>query len=212
VTRIRIVRDERLAHRRLAHRLGRFELGALVLVAAGLVTLPAAAASGTGSVSATINVGSNALSLTVSPSTFDYCTPTAPLTFPNGPCPASSDVTVTFGNVAGHVDVNGADAVPLGGGTHWTLCGGTSGGPACTGGASETPGVDQYAEGEFIGTTVPTNALLGNAPICDLGFGPTCGEATAGQSATEKYIMVGPSSSSSTASSFSTSITWTALP
>jgi hypothetical protein len=202
--RIRIVRTQRSRRH-----VRRSELAALVLLAAGICTLPAAAASGTGSVAATIHVGSSVLSLTVSPSTFDYCTSGTPLTFPNGFCGASSPVTVTMGSVGGHIDVNGADALPSDSGTPWTLCDGTGGGPACA--APRTPGPDQYLEGQIINLAPALNSFLYDSPECDVAFGSAC-QASAGASVAEQYAMTGPSSSTSTASSFSTTITWTALP
>ncbi len=185
-------------------------LAALVLVA-GLGALPASAL-GDGSVSATINVGSSTLSLTVSPTSFDYCTTQNPLSFPNGTCTSSSNVTVTMGNVGGHVEVNGADAVPANGvGTSWTLCGGTAGAPSCTdtGGA---PGADQYSEIDLVGNQVFLNGFLGNSPSCDLNFlGSDC-VASPNQTESESFELIGPASSTTPASAFSTSITWTALP
>lgn len=184
-------------------------LAALVLV---LGALPASAAN-SGSVAATINVGSTTLSLTVSPSSFSYCSATSPLSFPNGFCYSDPSVTVTMGNVGGHVDVNGADAVPSGGGgTAWTLCGGSNGAPACDG-AGSAPGLDQYSEMTMLNGQVFVNGMLANTPACDLAFmnGNDC-VAGAGQSESENFALEGPSATSSTSSSFTTSITWTALP
>jgi hypothetical protein len=203
------VRLERRPQRRSWRTLPAVALVAALIVI-GLGALPAAA--GTGSVQATISVGSSVLSLTVSPSSFSYCSSQSPLSFPNGQCSASSDVTVTMGNVGGHVEVNGADAVPSAGvGTHWTLCGGTSGAPACTG-TSNGPGTDEYAETELVGNQVFTNGFLANAPSCDIAFSGSQCPAAAGESHSESFAIIGPAASTSTASSFSTSITWTASP
>lgn len=174
---------------------------ALVVVGAGRVT--PAAASGTGAVTATINVGSQVLSLTVSPSAISFCTPGSPLTFPNGTCLASSPIAVTYGSTSGHIDVNGADAVPQDNGTHWTLCGG--GGAACTK-STNTPGLDQYE----LGTS--STFILTNTPQCDTAFNATCLPVSPGQTVNETYLLEGPASSTSSASTFTTTMTWTALP
>jgi hypothetical protein len=211
--RIRIVRarePRRNAGRRSGAVLTLSGLAALTLTL-GAGALPASAAD-SGSVAATINVGSSTLSLTVSPSSFSYCSPTSPLSFPNGLCYSDSSVTVTMGNVGGHVDINGADAVPSGGaGTPWTLCGGSNGAPACDGSAG-APGQDEYSELTTPGGQTFLNGYLANTPGCDINFGGSTCVAGAGQSESETFMIQGPSSSSSASSSFSTSITWTALP
>lgn len=180
-------------------------LGGLIVALAvvGIGRVHTASASGTGAVTATINVGSQVLSLTVSPSSISFCTPQSPLTFPNGTCIASAPVVVTYGTTSGHIDVNGADAVPQDSGTHWTLCGGS--GAACTK-ANNTPGLDQYE----LGTS--SNFILTNTPQCDTAFNDTCLPVSPGQPANETYLLEGPSSSTSSASTFTTTITWTALP
>lgn len=180
-------------------------LGGLIvaLVVVGIGRVHTASASGTGSVTATINVGSQVLSLTVSPSSISFCTPQSPLTFPNGICSPSAPVVVTYGATSGHIDVNGADAVPQDSGTHWTLCGGS--GPTCTKGGN-TPGPDQYV----LGTS--SSFILSNTPQCDSAFGSTCLPVAPETPESEQYLLEGPSSSTSSASAFTTTITWTALP
>jgi hypothetical protein len=106
---------------------------------AAAAALPAgtALADTSGSVKVTINVAVRSVSL--SPTATDQCSGGAPLTFPNGRC-NSTTITVTNGSAAGHIDVQGADAIPQDLATHWTLCGGT--GPACTGGGPTVAGQD----------------------------------------------------------------------
>jgi hypothetical protein len=156
----------------------------------------------------------------------------ASLTFPNDACytTGGDNVTITNGAIAGHVDVNGSDAIPSDvGGTHWALCGG-SGGPACTGAPGggigcvgcvlgsnlPAPGVDQFAEaGQTLGGGLP-GPVLTNAAQADtlfsVPFGIADGSAGAGQSATETLGLMGPSSSSDQSSAFTTAWTWTAVP
>lgn len=202
--RIRIVRSAPTAR---VTRMRLLVLGALgiALVAVGAAHVSSAFAGGTtGSVNATIDIAPlPTLSLTVSPASFTYCSPQAGLTFPNGQCTASSAVTITYGNEAGHVDVTGADAVPNVGNVPWTLCGGT--GPVCTG--TDGPGPDQYFESAGV--------FLTKTAQCDTDFvaGGTPCDAAGGQSVNETFGIEGPSTSTSDgASSFSTSITWTAVP
>ena len=210
--RVRVVRERRPREFRTAHRACRFAALLalpLLLVTVALTPLPASASSGS-SVSATINVGASALSLTVSPSAVSYCTANTPLSFPNGQCTSSPDVTVTMGNVGGHIDVNGADAVPSGfASTHWTLCGGSTGAPSCTG-SGGAPGKDEYSEAELITGQIFTNSYLANTASCDIAFGNSC-PAAANDSRSETYQLVGPAASTAAASSFTTSITWTAV-
>jgi hypothetical protein len=214
MVRVRLVRTHRpreLLTGRSVGRLGVIAMLPVLLAAVALSARPASASS-TGSVSATINVGSSALSLTVSPGSVSYCTAGSPLSFPNGQCTSSPDVTVTMGNVAGHIDVNGADAVPAGGGgTHWTLCGGSTGAPSCTG-SSGAPGADQYSEAELIGGQIFLNSFLANTASCDIAFSGASCPAAANDSRSETFQLVGPSASTSSATSFTTSITWTAVP
>lgn len=209
--RVRIARNRRRPRAALG-------LGALV-VAVALGTLPGAAfGDDSGNSLATIHVGAGgSLSITVSPSSFDYCSSATPLTFPNGTCDSPA-LTVTMTGADGQVKVLGYSAVPTGGGTTWTLCGGTAGAPACTGSDANNPGTDEYAEIQQpngLGGTFDTGSWLpGNSiPACDENFGSSteC-SATTGESKTEYFLLAGPTLSSSAATTFTTQITWYALP
>lgn len=177
---------------------------AVVLVAG------AGAASPTGVVQATINVGPQTpppvYSITVSPGSTSYCTTVAPLTLPSGYCTGSDSITVTMGATAGEIDVNGADAVPADAGVHWTLCDGVS--VACTGENNTVPGVDQYAEEVVNGTAFQT---LLNSPTCDSTW-TDCTSVASNASHVESLSLRGPVLSTDSSSTFTTSITWTAGP
>ena len=178
--------------------------------------VPVSADSPSGSSTGTVNITPPPVrSVTVSPPTFtfDTCIDNAStstgsdLTFPNGQChtTGANDVTVTNGAAAGHMDVEGANAIPSDSGANWTLCGGT--GTACTG-TSGNPGQDQFGEANGGGVILTTS--LG----CDTNFsggGTTCATVS-GQHETEVLFLTGPSTSTDTSLSFSTTWTWTAVP
>jgi hypothetical protein len=175
-------------------------------VAAGVTAGAAVAASSTGTVTETINIGVR--SLTVSPTSAAMCTPANPLTFPNGNC-GSSTITITNGPAGGHVDVQGASALPSdNSGNGWALCG--TAGNNCTGGNATTPGADQYLE-----QVTPANGGFGPAlstiPVCDTAFSAGC-VSIPGEVGAEAITLTGPSSSSDQSTTFNSSVTWTAAP
>jgi hypothetical protein len=193
----------------------------LAVCAAILVPTGVTALAGS-QISATINVVPPAVkSVTVSVSTLTYgnCTGGSStanqLGFPNGGC-TTSTYTVTNGNTAAQIDVTGADAVPSSGGTHWTLCGGGGAGgpPACTG-AGAAAGQDQYLE--FVINPAFTTAgqtTLANSPQCDGAFwnsNTACGTSAANTSASEHLQANGPSVSTDGSSTFTTTVTYTAV-
>ena len=179
--------------------------GVLVGVAVlGAAMGPAVSAEAGTSAVETSTIPIAVLSITISPttSTFGSCsegnsTPTG-LGFPNGQCIAPGDlsgITITNEGAAGRIFVQGGDAIPSDGGTHWTLVG-------------STPARDQY----FMATSaVPNNGggvVLTTSPQCDTAFGGTTCAAAAGASAVERLNLVGPSVSTDTSPSFSTQVTW----
>jgi hypothetical protein len=203
-----------------------------LLVAVGLVSVelaPSATAQSGGTVTVDIPISATSAptpvrSVTVGPNTATYgCSgQDGGLTFPNGAC-STGQITITNGGVPSRILVNGDDAVPEVSGTNWVLCG-ASGGPAC-GGSGGLPGADQYRErtrgSSFFGPL--DGPFLANSAQCDtafaFGFDPTFGQppaptcnAAANQSSPETVRLVGPASSTTTADSFSTTITWTASP
>jgi hypothetical protein len=197
-----------------------------VVAMGGFLAAPALAAN-SGSGTATINVAPAVLSVSVSPSTFNLCPTGSPLTIPNGSCafgtlPSTGQsvggVLVTNTGVAGHIDSNGANAVPSDSGTPWTLCVPF----ANCGSASANPGANQFTiqtDGFYNGAGVSgydTNDLT-NTPACDDTFsagGTTAGSCSAahGASEDEQVNIFGPASSTDTSSVFTTVLTWTAVP
>lgn len=176
-----------------------------------------------GSVSEMIYVAPQTRSVTVSPASIDMCSSVSPLTFPNGSC-GSPGITVTNGPVGGEIDVQSAPAVPSevasDPGTSppdWTLCG-TSEAP-CTGASDPSeyspyyPGQDQYEE--WTDTEGTRGPYFTSSAQCDTAFGfypnTTC-IASPEQSVVEFVAMTGPSASTDTSSTFTSSVTWTAVP
>ncbi len=225
-------RRTRQARPRIGKRLVLIAGSLATLGATGLFSLPAAAGTA-GSVTATIPIA--ILSLTVSPSAVNYgncrggnSTATA-LGFPNGECDtdnAMGRITISNTGAAGHIKVQGSDAVPQGGGTpHWTLCGfGVTplgqifAGPLCPFSLSARtakPGADQFRE--VVTTRAGCCELRGidlqNPPQCDFNFSIQggCGFVPARAFATEFLSMMGPSTSTSPATSFTTTVTWTVV-
>jgi hypothetical protein len=205
-------------------------LGGGIALALILGTAPYAFAANSGSVTATIYAQApSTYSITVGPSAISFCSVTSPLTYPDGSCgyghiPGSGSVTggvtITNTGAAGHIDVNGADAVPSDNVTsdNWTLCGSSCDGPTedglPAGAAPQLPGPNQFELDTESNTSVGFGPVVLNAPQCDTAFtGSTnaC-SATTGQSQDEAIGFTGPSSTTDTSSTFSTTITWTAGP
>lgn len=195
--------------------------GLIVAVMAMLISGSASAATpGSASLSVSMNVGVRAV--TISPTSLVLCDPQTPLTFPSGNC-TSPFITVTNGAAGGHIDVNGANALPNdGSGNGWQLCNrgqpSTCGNPA---GSSFEPGQDQYSlsTAGSINTGEFGFASMSNTPQCDTAFdvvpnnnGSLGCAASAGMSSTEFLFVVGPAASSDQSPIFSTTVTWTAVP
>lgn len=191
------------------------------LVAAAAIPAGLAFADSSGSVTETIHTG--LLSVTLSTSSVDLCSASDPLGFPNGAC-NSPNITITNGTAPADIEVSGSPAAPAdagnpGAGPDWTLCGVVAGG-GCNGpvdpygsGASY-PGQDQYSELPFGQNYDATGVVLTNSPQCDTAFevGPTGGcAATPGQAQTEFIGMTGPSASTDPSSTFTTTVSWTAV-
>jgi hypothetical protein len=210
-------------------------MGCVLLGVAALGT-PAALAAGNGGTNLTINSVPNTISLTVSPAaaTFADCSggaaPTAStpteLGYPDGQCSVgtlagesdggTAPISVTNTGIAADIDVNGASAGNESG--NWGLC--QSAGPSETcDGSEDQPGSDQFQVQNF---AVEGNGEAENSdglsltPTCDYMFDFTgtsalgC-SATAGQSQDEGLVLTGPSATSDTTTTWSTSVTWTAV-
>lgn len=191
---------------------GRRAVTAVALSAVALTATGGTALAGS-QITATINVAAPVKSVTVSVGTLAYgfcnggSSTTSKLGFPNGQC-FTTNYTVTNGNTAAQIDVTGSDAVPSSGGTHWTLCGGSA--PACTA-PSSSPAQDQYKETVFNGAA-GSSTFLTNSPQCDGAFSnPTCGVSPASASDSEALQIIGPSTSSDGSSTFTATVTYTAV-
>jgi hypothetical protein len=189
----------------------------IVLGSAGGLSDQASAAT-SGGLTATIPIAPPPVkSVTVSATseTFGSCTGTSTtaLSFPNGHCNTPSVTVSNDGPTAEQIYVQGSDAVPADGGTHWTLCSVQgSAAPPCPGGTSGAPGVNQF----FGATGSVTSATpLALSAQCDVGFQPsqggTCNASPGQVGAAESLLMEGPSQTSDTSPTFTTTITWTAV-
>jgi hypothetical protein len=194
-------------------------IGLVALGGAAAIPAGVALAASSGSVTETISVGPQpTLSVTVSPASASLCS-SAPLTFPNGACNTPA-ITITNGTAPAIIDVNGGDAIPTDGGTHWTLCGpvpptAPTMAPQCTasGIPAANPGQDQYNE-VALQSPGPGLTDLSDSPQCDDSFAATCasgGSTPANHAVTEMIDLLGPSGSTDTSSTFNSSVTWTAV-
>jgi hypothetical protein len=230
ITRIRIVRVETPDRSSPARRHGwrPLTLAIAVMALVGISAAPALAAS-TGSGTATINIVPAVYSVTVSPATFSFglcstrlgASTGSSLGFPDGYCyygtgtsTYTTGVTITNTGAAGHIDVNGSNAVPSDAGTPWTLC--SEQGGTCTylSGGLYYPGANQFQLGNLAdpdGSNAYT--IISNSPACDEAFDASVGcSAASGASQIEGLEMTGPESSTDTSSTFTTTLTWTAGP
>lgn len=150
------------------------------------------------------------------------CSPPDPLTIPNGVC-NSPAITITNGDVADDIDVQGENAVPSDvcqdpgiAPPDWALCGSPSSaclGAEAPGGTLTYPGQDQYEE--WTDTEGSRGPYLGDSAQCDTAFGSypavSCA-AAAGQSQQEYVALIAPSGSTDTSATFTSALTWTAAP
>lgn len=207
----------------------------ILVVAASLLALssidaiPAVAAT-TGSNASSVALSPPMIrSITVTPTTAAFGNCSGPngsgtnanpseLAFPNGQCEVglvgqggvTGGVTITNGDAAGSIEVNGQNATPADpGGNSWSLLP-SSGVP---------PGVDQFFEatnGSALGTANNNLTAMSTMPTCDTAFSVvnnagSCA-AAAGQSSDEALVMEGPSATSDPNGPFTITTTWTAVP
>lgn len=195
---------------------------------------PPAFASNNGSASFGLNVVPQIYSVTVSRSisSFGNCTggnsTSSALGFPDGDCYAGSGpvvsgyvpaVTITNTGLGGSMDISGQDATPSDNGTPWTLCTANVTGPTlCSTNNGSAPGPNQYA---LFGAAYNERTGLPNVldtPACDIMFdvnangAPSGCTSTTGQQGNESFQLQGPASSTDTSSSWTISVTWTAVP
>jgi hypothetical protein len=206
-----------------------------LLAVTGLAACATSAPTGAGTpgkgsgIAISLNVVPTLVKVSVSPSSasFTDCTggnadlntastPDA-LGFPNGHCQLGTPgpngnlpITITNTGVAADVYVSGANAVPSDGGTQWSLCNfGTSPAVACSG--SGKPGSNQYAAQNFTAGII-NPAGLTNTMKCDALFaGGQCLAVGQGNAQSEGIMLTGPTLSSDHSTSWTVTITWTAV-
>jgi hypothetical protein len=212
----------------------------LVVVLAAVAGLAACATSTGGTPAGTPGKGSSIaislkvvptiVSVTVSPSSASFggcaggnagvntASTSTELGFPNGHCSlgtpgahGSFPITVTNTGVAADVYVNGGNAVPSDGGTQWGLCNfGTNPAKACSADGGKLPGANQYVVQNFTAGSVNTAGLTGTM-TCDTQFAAGGCSAVQGDAQSEGILLTGPASSSDQATSWTVTITWTAV-
>ena len=148
-----------------------------------------------------------------------HSTPGA-LGFPNGICYVGTPgavfpVTITNTGIAADIYVNGTNAIPSDNGKPWELCNlGASPVVTCNVSKGTEPGFNQYVVQNF-GAGVMNTAGLTSAPACDTVFGGTGGHgcwAVSGRTRSEGLKLVGPFRSDDSATRWTVTITWKAVP
>jgi len=194
---------------------------------AGMVT------GGSGSTTAHLSVLPTIRSVTVSPGsvTFGDCSGGSGYTnstqsvlgYPNGSCTVGAigvnetfPITVTYTGIPGSVYVSGSDAIPADGGTDWTLCDpkGSPGQTSCSG-TQGLPGPNQYML-ENSAETVANAGVLTITPSCDVEFDSSGGCSAAprefqSQAQHESLVLTGPKSWDDHSTSWTITVTWTAI-
>jgi hypothetical protein len=187
-----------------------------------------------GSTTAHLAVVPTVRSVTVSPGsvTFGNCSGGSGYTnstanvlgYPNGSCSVGAigvngtfPITVTYTGIPGSVYVSGSNAVPSDNGTAWTLCSppGSPAGQAACSGTQGLPGENQYMM-ENSAQAVENAGLLTTTPTCDKVFNSTGGcsatpQEFRSQVQHESLVLTGPSSWDDTSTSWTITVTWTAV-
>ncbi|HEX6522716.1 MAG TPA: hypothetical protein VF070_22325 [Streptosporangiaceae bacterium] len=146
------------------------------------------------------------------------------LGYPNGSCTVGTQqvgqsfpIAISYTGLPGTVEVNASNAAPADGGTQWSLCSPPGQGqPNCTGGLG-LPGKDQYTVSNFGQAVANANLLTGSAS-CDKEFdqgpGGGCSASPAefqSQTQHEGLTLTGPSTWDDHSTSWTMTITWTAV-
>lgn len=163
------------------------------------------------SATGTVQISAEIRSVTVEPEAFEFpwCwsatdRETEGLTFPNGRC-QSTPLVVTNGDAPAHVFVHASPFEGSEGGPTWAIVS-----------ASSLPGEDEatielFTQGEDGGSASDVNGCDANWTPTNTEPGERCA-AEPGQSLEEFVHVTGPSASTNASPSFSTTITWTAMP
>ena len=195
---------------------------------------PAPVAGGSGATTGHLKVVPTIRSVTVAPGsvTFGNCSGGSGYTnstanalgYPNGSCTVGAigvnetfPITVTYTGIPGSVYVSGSSAVPADNGSEWTLCsppGSPANQTACTG-TQGLPGDDQYMVMNFA-EAVENAGVLTTTPSCDKEFDSHGGCAATPQEFQtqvqhEGLLLTGPKSWSDHSTSWTVTVTWTAV-
>ena len=182
------------------------------------------------SIAISLKVVSTIVAVTVSPSSANFggcaggngsvntASTSAALGFPNGHCSlgtpgahGSFPITITNTGVAADVYVNGANAVPSDKGTEWGLCNfGTNPSVKCSADEGKLPGNNQYVVQNFTSGSMNPTGLTGGM-TCDTQFAAGGCSAVQGVAQAEGILLTGPASSSDQSTSWTVTITWTAV-
>jgi hypothetical protein len=188
--------------------------------------------SGNSHITGHLSVVPTIRSVTVSPGsvTFGDCTGGGGATnstqqamgYPNGSCSVGTigasqtfPITVTYTGLPGSVFVSGSNAVPADGGTKWSLCDPQGTGQAACTGAQGLPGSDQYMIMNFA-AGVTNASVLTTSAACDKEFQTSGGCAATPpelgkQTQHEGLLLTGPRTWDDHSTSWTTTITWTAV-
>jgi hypothetical protein len=214
--------DERRSARSFVARLA---VPVALIALAGCGTAAAPQGSGNGAtVTLTLHTVSDVRSTVVSPTrgTFTNCSGGSALDhthstgkllgFPDGTC-SFYPITVTNQGVPAHVEVYGSNAAAADGKGQWTLCGrGNHPAVTCLD-AHQKPGLNQFLLANFnqAGTTYSAG-LTGNLS-CDHVFNRSRGcWARHGAQQLEGIKITGPSQTTDTATTWTMTVTWFAVP
>jgi hypothetical protein len=182
------------------------------------------------SIAISLKVVSTIVAVTVSPSSANFggcaggnagvntASTSAALGFPNGHCSlgtpgahGSFPITITNTGVAADVYVNGANAVPSDKGTEWGLCNlGTNPSVKCSADEGKLPGNNQYVVQNFTSGSMNPTGLTGGM-TCDTQFAAGGCSVVQGDAQAEGILLTGPASSSDQSTSWTVTITWTAV-
>jgi len=213
-------------HQATWRRVARLAMPVALTALAGCGTAAAPQGSSNGAaITLTLHTVSDVRSVVVSPSqgTFTSCvggsatdhTPSTRklLGFPNGTC-SFYPITVTNQGIPAHIEVYASDAAAADQNGQWTLCNsGAHPAATCADGHGNEPGLNQFLLANFnqVGTTFPTG-LTGDLS-CDHVFN-LAGRCWSGHGAEQEegIKLTGPSQTTDTATTWTMTVTWFAVP
>ncbi len=174
----------------------------------GTAFVPAGAAT-TATVVGSLAVAVRSVNVTPTSFTIGNCTLDGTpnlLQFPNDQCSAGA-FTITNGTAPAHIDEKLSLFTPTDNGQAWGPCG-ASGNSACAG-TSGAPGRNQFT------WTSNWGQVFGTGNQCDQHATPAvspCPMTGPAAVATDQYTLTGPTSATDLSSSFTITLTWSAVP